>query len=288
MTGVGTAIISTFSPYPYKEAELMSILTEALDRIMIWMQQHTPEYAVSFLPGLSLDQIMVSTEGFSFLLPNELYELYQWRNGTLRETNSLFFPSFQFLPLSEATKICQEICNDSVVGKLFTFENQLLFPFMAEEGRHCAVQVCYATSMMTSPVVYLGKQGASSCIDYESLTSMMLTFAECYESEAFYMDDDGYVDENKCRVAEILCKYNPKIVGKALVDVQILLTDFEYNFETSNLITNSLRTLKRFKPPGAYEILNEALERYSSDAKRQNITIRSLINKALLEIECTI
>ncbi|MEC4894337.1 MAG: hypothetical protein SAL07_02925 [Oscillatoria sp. PMC 1051.18] len=59
----------------------MSNLTEALNRIMNWLEEYQPEYAASFLPGLSRSEIDELIQPFNIVIPEEIYELYQWRNG---------------------------------------------------------------------------------------------------------------------------------------------------------------------------------------------------------------
>lgn len=60
----------------------MSMLSVAMDRILNWMQQHRPERAKTFQPGLSREEIDQAIVGLQNYLPEELYELYQWRNGS--------------------------------------------------------------------------------------------------------------------------------------------------------------------------------------------------------------
>ncbi|MDZ8088454.1 MAG: hypothetical protein RMY16_23260 [Nostoc sp. DedQUE12b] len=86
----------------------MTALTEALKKIMKWLQQYQPEFAASFLPGLTREEIQEKTKDLPGLVPEEIYELYQYRNGTIKEMKSTVDPVFQFLPLDEAVQIFQE------------------------------------------------------------------------------------------------------------------------------------------------------------------------------------
>lgn len=62
----------------------MSLLTKALERILEWLEKYRP-YDVSFLqPGLSKAEIEVITKDLPFKLPQEVCELYQWKNGTTK------------------------------------------------------------------------------------------------------------------------------------------------------------------------------------------------------------
>ena len=80
----------------------MSTLTNALERIMSWLKIYKPELADSFLPSLTLEEIRAGEEKIGFLLPKEIYELYQWQNGMTKDSDSLFFPSIGFIPFNEA------------------------------------------------------------------------------------------------------------------------------------------------------------------------------------------
>jgi hypothetical protein len=62
----------------------MSKLTEHLNQITEWIQHHNPKEwdKIKLDSGLSIDQIQSHLEGKSFVLPQEIIELYKWRNGT--------------------------------------------------------------------------------------------------------------------------------------------------------------------------------------------------------------
>lgn len=61
----------------------MSKLTDLLNQITGWIQHYNSEQwsKIQLDPGLSCDQIKGYLEGKSFTFPDEIIELYQWRNG---------------------------------------------------------------------------------------------------------------------------------------------------------------------------------------------------------------
>ncbi|MGB3653290.1 MAG: SMI1/KNR4 family protein, partial [Rivularia sp. (in: cyanobacteria)] len=63
----------------------MSNLTEALQRISVWMEKYQTEKdgkKIPFLaPGLTFEEIENKLKNLPFKLSEELYELYQWHNG---------------------------------------------------------------------------------------------------------------------------------------------------------------------------------------------------------------
>ncbi|BAY87151.1 putative esterase [Calothrix parasitica NIES-267] len=63
----------------------MSDLTNALNRIFNWLEKHPSEKYASvdvLQPRLSYEEIERRVADLAFELPEEVYELYQWKNGT--------------------------------------------------------------------------------------------------------------------------------------------------------------------------------------------------------------
>ncbi len=60
---------------------MTSELTNALDRILKWIEQYKPWYVNYLQPGLSRGEIENLVRDLPIQLPEEVYELYQWRNG---------------------------------------------------------------------------------------------------------------------------------------------------------------------------------------------------------------
>lgn len=262
----------------------MSNLIQALNRSMQWIEGHLPEYAASFLPGLSFDEILDEVETLGFPLSDELYELYQWRNGTDSEAPSMVFPIFEFLPLEKVVEFIQQAEDDAMIRSLLSFNGQPLFPFMANDGRYCA-SIVSRRSTMTNPVIYIGKQGSSEYVAFSSITSMMFSLTECFETGAYYLDEDDYIDADANKLAGVLRRRNPQLVEEALLNARVLLTEFEFNYEMRMFISRTLHALERFRPPEAIAILTEALSRYSSDDRSENSVIHSQIARCLQIIQ---
>lgn len=107
----------------------MSALIEALEIIKQYHIEHPPKYyseIVSRLkPGLSRQQIREISKDFSYTLPEEIYELYQWHNGIDDSGDKggwNYFIStvggvFGYLPLEEALKKSQNLLNLKLSSK---------------------------------------------------------------------------------------------------------------------------------------------------------------------------
>lgn len=67
----------------------MSELTEALNRLEKDLNQKAPEVANCLQAGLTRADIDNLTTGFSWTLPQDVAELYQWHNGLARQTGKM-------------------------------------------------------------------------------------------------------------------------------------------------------------------------------------------------------
>ncbi|BAY87248.1 PBS lyase HEAT-like repeat protein [Calothrix parasitica NIES-267] len=61
----------------------MTTIKNNLKRIWDCIEQKAPEVKDLFQPGLKSEEIDEITKDLPFNLPQEVYELYQWRNGLL-------------------------------------------------------------------------------------------------------------------------------------------------------------------------------------------------------------
>jgi hypothetical protein len=297
----------------------MSELTQGLERCMGWIQQNLPEYAAEFLPGLSYHTIQDLTRDLDFPFFQELCELYQWRNGVRTYVDSAIFPMFMYMPLEDAIDQYQEFKKNSLIGEYYlTFNQQCLFEFIEDNADYGAV--CVKNCPEPNPIILIEKQGGRKHTFYSSITSMILTIAECFETSAYYLDEYGCITADEFKRAEILRKHNLEIVEKALSDISILLdprrvertaqlynsqlveeamssfisTNFtnegekqqfiHESFTVKNFISDALNILEQFKPPEAVGILCEALRLYSTLELDQVSLICSILSESLQSI----
>ncbi|MGD2179902.1 HEAT repeat domain-containing protein [Lusitaniella coriacea] len=173
----------------------MSQLTEALDRIESWLVKHQPELALGLEPGLSRQEIDTITTNSPNSFPEELYELYQWHNGS---TSYGFIPFYEsFDSLQKSLEWYQECVRDGYL-------ESHLFTVLMGEYEHYAV----ALGEHPNPVWYIVMDDCIEEIRWNSLTDLMLATAECYETGAYYLDENGSLQEDEQKVYAIACKYN--------------------------------------------------------------------------------
>ena len=191
----------------------MSELTQALNRIMAWLSANQPSFANSFLPGLTNEQIETAVKHIPFELPEEIYELYRWRNGTKQTHDCEFYPAMKFLTIEKAVKLYEDIATNDGTEEEIRFEGYKLFPFIVTDNDFTNILIKDKQEKF-SPVIYFYAEDCETEIAYSSMTNMMLTIAECYETGAYYLSEDGFVEENKPKVAKIFRKYNSDIKKK--------------------------------------------------------------------------
>jgi hypothetical protein len=80
----------------------MTELIDSLEAAFSALQASFPEQAKSFLPGLPKKDIRTAVENLGLPCPDELVDLYHWRNGSTGGSLRYGFPpELIFLPLEE-------------------------------------------------------------------------------------------------------------------------------------------------------------------------------------------
>lgn len=181
----------------------MSPLRDALERIEAWLRKHQVKLSMGLNQGLTRKEIDDILKGFPLQLPEEIYELYQWHNGKQMRCFDYFIPFFHwFWSLQEALEqykyISQLWRNDD------WWDRRWLTIF------DCNGDYFYAVVLgsETSPVLYIDPEADIREIHYDSLTDLMLAVAESYETGAYYLDENGDLQQDSQKLAEVRRKYN--------------------------------------------------------------------------------
>lgn len=164
----------------------MSVLTEALEQLTAWINQHHPKLAKSLRPGLTTEEIDNQSQTLPFQLSQEIRELYQWSNGCkIFRTPYYLDEMLNFVPLQKAIQYTQP----SEAGHI---SDKLKIPgfFMFSEfERWVHFAVCDGNN--TSPVLVV-TDDPDTRLAYTSITSMVLLTLECYEKEIFHVGQYGF------------------------------------------------------------------------------------------------
>jgi cell wall assembly regulator SMI1 len=214
----------------------MSKLIEELTYIFEWLEYSVPDSSDRYNPGLSREQIDRIVKDLPFKLSEEVYELYQWRNG---EANSVYhngdtiadflFPdhhipgnlSIPFWSLQNAVSNYHDLWKmEESMQQNKPYEDCKLwdckwFPIASMENKSMLIAI---GDIDPSPIYQIEFVYSDTPLRvYKSLTSMMSTIAECCESELYTIiqDEDSetfvYIklDDEKSDIEQaIYRKYN--------------------------------------------------------------------------------
>jgi hypothetical protein len=185
----------------------VSKLTDALNRIYQWLEINIPEFAQAFQSGLSHGQIESQLSGISLHLPEEIYDLYKWKNGI--KNRFLFFPGYEFPPLQDIIqtyKMLKELDNNEN-----EFWKSSWFPIFTSE-----VYIFADCTSIAVPIYYYDpSSGCNPEIIFLNLASMMTSIIDCYEERVYIIRNmgSGYAVDilNEMNEIEIMIKHNPSI-----------------------------------------------------------------------------
>ena len=193
---------------------------------MQWLEKNRPGYAASFLPGLSDEELREKLANVELELPQEIYELYRWRNGTQNgeDPKSVIFPCMQYMPLDEAI----EYYDDFIENTIDIFDEQdfqdifelldakqvnqygnkkYLFPFYRCNCDFLAVLLS-GEQQRHSPIIDISGELDLKMI-FRSLTSMMQTLTEYFKTGVYYLGEDNFLDWDEEKMEPVFQKYNP-------------------------------------------------------------------------------
>lgn len=96
----------------------MQSLLEKLDALII---DKRGDYYITLQPGLQEAGIKQLEQQYNITLPEDLKQLYQWKNGQSEDSYEAFVNNSMFIPLKEALSTAAE--NTSMIGNDFELEN---------------------------------------------------------------------------------------------------------------------------------------------------------------------
>jgi SMI1 / KNR4 family (SUKH-1) len=201
----------------------MTDLTNAINRIFAWLEEHTPKSLERFQSGLSSAQIEERLSSLPFCIPEEVRELYRWRNGDKMYGSSIF--GYHWLMsldrACEFVDILSEYFNNESLIEIREkqAESMYLFPLFEFDGEYFAIEGSNEIEK-TGRIFHIGKFYEVS-FAFISLTSMMLSIAECYEAGVYAVGEDYRIEAevvDPIEFGRIRHKYNPGTVKSLYAD----------------------------------------------------------------------
>jgi hypothetical protein len=198
------------------------LITQSLKRIHAFLLENAPAQLAQWSNGLSEEQINDLLKDTPCILLDDLRGLYKWHNGS--GYNSIC-DNYRLYSLENAMELYKFY---SAFPGLY---KPGLFPFAINSVQDILFVNCYSKQ---PEVEYMFCEDGSKEIFWSSITKMMQTIAEAYETGAFYLDNDYFASDNR-KFLEVMWRNDPDII---------------------NLLIEQLRTVKEERLnriPGGYE-----------------------------------
>ena len=185
----------------------METITQLLNEIEKCLQQLDHSCLDHLNPGLSSQQIQELFEEIPLQPNQDLRALYTWRNGskdcegiTLGEL--AFFPGFYLMSLEESIQTYMELRARNGWDKSW-------FPIFASGGGDFYAMNLAPEAQGQILGFYVFEEEGQ--VEYRSLKSMLATLKVCYEQGIIFRNEQGYLDMDYRKHAEIAHDINPDL-----------------------------------------------------------------------------
>ncbi|RFM32582.1 SMI1/KNR4 family protein [Chitinophaga silvisoli] len=151
--------------------------------------------------GLTLEEIHDKITSLGINFPQDLYELYNWRNGfNVYEPGFDLWPSVSFLPLEKAIKDYTSVTKN-MYDNLFTV-------FLENDSDRYMVNLAsgddYGKIFYDCPPITLTEYPVSI---FDSLEKALVTQLECLEKGIYIFDDGRFVATDE--IVDVIKNHNP-------------------------------------------------------------------------------
>ena len=185
----------------------MGNISQLLNEIEKCLQQLDHSCLDHLNPGISSQQIQELFEKIPLQPTQELRALYTWRNGsedsegiTLGEL--AFFPGFYLMSLEESIQTYLELRERYGWDKSW-------FPIFASGGGDFYAMNLASEAQGQILGFYVFEEEPQ--VEYRSLKSMLTTFKVCYEQGIIFRNEQGYLDMDYRKHAEVAHEINPDL-----------------------------------------------------------------------------
>ena len=185
----------------------METITQLLNEIEKSLRQLDHPCVDHLNPGISSQQIQELFKETPLQLNQDLRALYTWRNGskdcegiTLGEL--AFFPGFYLMSLEESIQTYLELRETDAWGKSW-------FPIFASGGGDFYAMNLAPEAQGQILGFYVFEEEGQ--VEYRSLKSMLATLKACYEQGIIFRNEQGYLDMDYRKHAEVAHDINPEV-----------------------------------------------------------------------------
>jgi SMI1 / KNR4 family (SUKH-1) len=182
----------------------MSELTEALESIRLWLEKNDPYEFSHLRAGLSRDEIDELVQELPFTVPEEIYELYQWHDGSV---DRFIRSNYNFMSLKEATSKYHEevgeVRYDSREEAYFIEQSLPVFRLWCQGDVFYTVM---ASGENKGKVILYDAECRYYPLQYLNITNLVKHGAE-WCSLAYFNDEQSWEVRDARQEAELDTKY---------------------------------------------------------------------------------
>ena len=185
----------------------METITQLLNEIEKSLQQLDHPCVDHLNPGLSSQKIQELFEEIPLQPNQDLHVLYAWRNGS-KDSEGItlgelaFFPGFYLMSLEESVQTYLELIETDTW-------DQSWFPIFASGGGDFYAMILAPEAQGKILGFYVFEEEAQ--VEYLSLKSMLATLKTCYEQGIIFRNEQGYLDMDYRKHAEVAHEINPDV-----------------------------------------------------------------------------
>lgn len=188
----------------------MSELTNALDRIRIYLEINYPDIASKLPAGLPLKKIEERFQTLPYKLPQEVYELYQWCGGWDWETENW---DTVFAPYYGTMTLCSPPGGIETAIDLYKYGVRYIGKPLIPIFGYDKIFLCVVGDWQEkypSPIVYVSEIYQIE-LEFVSLTSMIQVTAEAWETGVAYINEKGFVECDEQKFFAIYRQHNSEL-----------------------------------------------------------------------------
>ena len=185
----------------------MGNISQLLNEIEKSLQQLDYPCVDHLNSGLSSQKTQELFEEIPLQPTQDLCALYTWRNGS-KDSEGItlgelaFFPGFYLMSLEESIQAYMELRAGNAWDKFW-------FPIFASGGGDFYAMNLAPEAQGQILGFYVFEEEAQ--VEYRSLESMLATLKACYEQGIIFRNEQGYLDMDYRKHAEIAHDINPEV-----------------------------------------------------------------------------
>lgn len=241
----------------------ISILGETL---LSFISPHFPKFIQELNPGISRSTLQLSLADLNQALPNDFYELYEWKNGSLNGFPRPFNLG-DILEFSPIELVCEDMKWELYDNDPPTYKGLKLLPFIKTDSDFIAIVLGSHYSEETHVICVT--EVSEILLYCDSITTMLKSTVECFTSGYIVINDEGIAEENYHLCSEVWRKNNPYTVAEAILELTLSvniciseasssIANKEY-YKVVNSLTSALATLWRYRPQEAITLIQDNL-----------------------------